>query len=1210
LKSKRGSVILSISVVLLFLALFFWYERERFVAVLVQNLIERVERLARVDISVEEMTLRFPFSLELKGVRVRGEAFSLSAPQGRVSWNWLTILRTGRLPDKVFLELDGGELVTGFGNPLDWLPSFTFSQWPPFGVVWRKFTWQGRFPIEPLEVRLENDRRVLRLGVKGQTWEAQGFLREKESLSWEVDLPDKNPWTGHMDLKTGLLHMEGTREDTRMVLDGRLSWRDDLVTLSDLKVQVGELVFAGEASLALQERFPLLLRGVVRGAKEKPGFSLSIQGERTTSLWDWVGEAQIRSLDEAMKAQGKFSLQGKEKAFSLVLDSVSFSGMAGEGTVRGVWSEQGVNLLLSRFRVGLSKERFFAQGSGVLDGRLRWDAGGLRGKVIFSGDTLVFDRLTIADPRMEVEIMPGKLLLSGSGHLFGGSVEVGGSFQNGKLLLEGKVREMAFEKFSSFPVTGSLSGTLHIEFQEGKGVVQLSLTEGGLWWKNLPLGDIASGSIVYQDGKILGKDIVVRKHHGYLRGDLEIADEDFTGELEATDYPFSYRFGDREIVSTVQGKGFITGTGKHWSLGVSLSSSWIMGAQSGVFVLKGTLWDRALMVEEFSCDWKEGRMQLAGEVAMYEKVNLRGEISRLHLPPNQFGWSGELNALRFTLSGPWREAELLLQAEGGKFAIQGRPLGEKLSLQMEGTLPLPPGPEEQIPLFQYFDPRYFRRGEIRLQGVNLASLGIDFLQRYHGEGVMDLTFHLEPEARVWNFSSENMVLSFPGYVDFRGKMAGTYNGEELEVTQLALTDREKKITLQGWGKVGVREKELDFQLEGEMDTIFPWKERGWLFHGKGKGSLTITGTADTPSLRGRMVLHQGAVLRGDKTYASFSEVNMEVTGRSLRILSGTGQVGEMAVAMEGELSSQNVDLHFRVGGENILPDLARVLRGKWSGELWLHGVWDDLKLQGELSLENGVLDLRETKGFMAQNLMEALKRWEENLPITVELILSTSNILEVKTRFIELCLEGSLRVTGKGEKLLPEGKLTVQKGTYDLVFVKFPLRGYVFFNHLAALEPQLALEGEKEVGKYRIRLSANGGLSDYTIELSSDPPLSKEEILSLLFLGREDAYLALETVNIAPLLLRGLQFLLRENGDIFSRIPFFDGIELDFGNFSRLKLEKRLGKNVSLGYTQELSGEKKSSWNVEVDFSREWSFRGEMDSGGTTEWWLEFRTRF
>ncbi|MGC8777220.1 MAG: translocation/assembly module TamB domain-containing protein, partial [Candidatus Caldatribacteriaceae bacterium] len=988
-----------------------------------------------------------------------------------------------------------------------------------------------------------------------------------------------------------------------------LSWHEDRIALSTLNVQAGELAFAGEISVGIEEQLPLTLQGVVRGARGQ-GFSLHIQGERALSLWDWVGEVRIQSLDETMHARGRFSLKAKEQTFSLNLDSASLPGVLGRGKVHGIFAGQGVNLVLQGFQIELPGGGSFPQGRGILDGEFRWGPRGCGGKLLFAGDALIFDRLAIESPRVEVAVAPGKLLLAGKGNLFGGNIDVRGLFHRGRVFLEGQVEGMALERFSSWPLAGSASGTLQVEVQEGVGKMQLVLTGGRLWWKNRELGAIAGGSLTYGDGKFLGKAIVVKKGNGYLKGDLEIEDENITGELEAFDYPFFYHWGGRELFCSLQGKGQIAGTGKQWALDLALSSSWTMGQQSGTFNLRGTLKDKLLTVDEFSCDWGDGGVSLAGDVEMYQRVNLQGKLSRLVLPSNQFGWSGRLDSLRFTLRGPWQSADFALEAEGGEFALQGRPLGEGLSLRMEGTLPLPADSAEHVSLAQYFDPRSFRRGEIVLRKVNLSSLGIDFLRRYHGEGVLDLVFRLDPEAGQWNFFSDNLSLRFPDYVDFRGTISGTYDGEELKISRLSLVDQAKRVSLKGWGKLGVKEKELDFRLEGEMDTTFPWKDGQWLFSGKGQGSMTITGTPEDPSLNGDIVLSRGEVYRRDEQYASFSEVKAKFTGESLRILSGKGQVGGMAVEVEGELSSRGVNLHCRVDGANIFPGFTEVLKGTWRGNLSLSGAWDDLKLKGELSLQDGLLDLRETKGFTSQHFVAVLENWGNTVPLTVELILSTANILEVKTRFIDLWLGGKVNVTGKGNDLLVEGRLEVQKGTYDLVFVKFPLRGYVFFNHLVALEPQLALEGEKEVGKHRIRLTATGGLSDYTISLSSEPPLSPEEILSLLFLGREDAYLALETVNIAPLLLKGLQFLLRGNDGFLSRIPFFDEIELDLAHFSRLKLEKRLGKNVSLGYTQELSGERKSSWDVEVDFGREWSFRGAMDSRGVTEWWLEFRTRF
>ncbi|NSW77089.1 MAG: translocation/assembly module TamB domain-containing protein, partial [Candidatus Atribacteria bacterium] len=1096
------------------MGLFLWQEKDKLLMMLVQKLFDRIEKLTAVEISVKEVALRFPFSLEVKGISVQSNDFSLLASRGRICWNPVSSLHGYASRGKIHLELEDGELVTKSGNPLEWLTSFTFSRWPPFEVVLRKLWWKGNVPLEPLEVHLESLQNRLTMEIKNEALEMKGVLWEKKELAWEVGISkDQNRWKGRLDLENGLVHVESLNEKAPVVLDGQLSWHDNLITILGLTAHLGGWKFEGTTSIKVTEHFPLTVQGVMSGEKKDQSVTLLIQGESLSFPQDWVGEVQVQSPNEGIKAQGRFSLRGKEREVSLVLDAVSFPGMMGKGEVKGLWLGKEINFILQRFEVQLLGGNSFPQGKGLLTGKIIWNKEGWGGKLSFQGDVLTLDRLSIETPRVEVEIAPDKApTLSGSGSIFGGSVNVVGSFRDGQLFLEGTARGMKLERLASLPVTGTVSGTLHIEAGKGKEVAEIALTEGELRWKEIVLGNITGGTIAYRGGKLAGEAIVLQRGSGWIKGNVEMEGEHFVGDLEASDYPFTYRWGGWDIGCLVQGKGHIAGSKEDWALDLSLSSSWTVGERKGTFTLRGALKDRTLTVDEFLCDWGEGWVKLAGEVEMYRRVNLAGEVSRLIIPVNPFGWSGELHSLRFTFRGPWQEVDFSCEAEGEKFAIQEKPLGEELTLRMEGTLPLPGNNAERMTLAQYFDPRYFRAGEIRIRGVRLASLGIDFLRRYRGEGILDLVFRLQPETKQWNFMSENLSLAFPGYVNFEGEMAGVYDGEELRVDRLTLRDVEKHLAIQGQGKLGVKEKTLDFRLQGEMDTVFSFKDGRWVFRGKGQGEIVITGTTEDPSVQGKITVTQGEILRGNQKYASFTNVQAKLDEGVLHILSAKGIVGETMVDIDGVLSSKDVNLHGRIEGTVLSPDLAKVLKGMWSGNLKLDGTWDDLKLRGELVLQNGLMDLREAKGMTSQVFIETLQQWEQSVPLTVELILSTADILEVKTRFIDLQLKGALRVTGKGSNLLAEGKLEVEKGTYDLVFVKFPLTGYVFFNHFGALEPQLSLEGEKEVGRYRIRLSAEGSLSDYTITMTSEPPLSQEEILSLLFLGDEDAYLALENV--------------------------------------------------------------------------------------------------
>ncbi|MGC8777690.1 MAG: hypothetical protein ACP5Q4_03345, partial [Candidatus Caldatribacteriaceae bacterium] len=213
MKHKRGGIVFLIFAVLLLSSLLLFSEREKIVTALVQNFVDRVEKPFAASVSIERATFRFPFSLEVQNLSIQGDGFSLSVPQGKVHWNWISFFFGNWLQGKILLELDGGTLETGFRNPFDWFSSLTFSQWPPFAVVWRGLEWpSGRFLPGPLEVRLENTRDRFELGVKGNTWELQGFLKEKESVHWEIRTSrDKGSWKGNFDLKTSLIHVEGMK---------------------------------------------------------------------------------------------------------------------------------------------------------------------------------------------------------------------------------------------------------------------------------------------------------------------------------------------------------------------------------------------------------------------------------------------------------------------------------------------------------------------------------------------------------------------------------------------------------------------------------------------------------------------------------------------------------------------------------------------------------------------------------------------------------------------------------------------------------------------------------------------------------------------------------------------------------------------------------------------------------------------------------------
>ncbi|HHF09274.1 MAG TPA: hypothetical protein ENL28_01525, partial [Candidatus Atribacteria bacterium] len=172
-----------------------------------------------------------------------------------------------------------------------------------------------------------------------------------------------------------------------------------------------------------------------------------------------------------------------------------------------------------------------------------------------------------------------------------------------------------------------------------------------------------------------------------------------------------------------------------------------------------------------------------------------------------------------------------------------------------------------------------------------------------------------------------------------------------------------------------------------------------------------------------------------------------------------------------------------------------------------------------------------------------------------------------------------------------------------------------YFGELFGVEPQLDLYGLCEVDSYEIRLTAQGSLDDYQLKLASEPALSREEILSLLFTGDRNAYASLSDINVGPLFWELFSFLAGGKGNFLEGLSGFLNLEInpvfsDGSWFYELTLEKRLGNDLIIGYTQDLSGEDHSAVYFDLNVNKNWSFKAEVDEKKGLSWELEFTTRF
>lgn len=135
------------------------------------------------------------------------------------------------------------------------------------------------------------------------------------------------------------------------------------------------------------------------------------------------------------------------------------------------------------------------------------------------------------------------------------------------------------------------------------------------------------------------------------------------------------------------------------------------------------------------------------------------------------------------------------------------------------------------------------------------------------------------------------------------------------------------------------------------------------------------------------------------------------------------------------------------------------------------------------------------------------------LAVTVE----AERQIFLRGRGVEAELGGHLIITGSTARPEVDGVLTLRRGTVDLLGRPIQLRrGEARFDSGAVLDPWLDLHAEASTASVVADIQVSGRVSAPRIELSADPPLPRDEVLSRILFGKSVNTLStLETVQLA-----------------------------------------------------------------------------------------------
>lgn len=306
---------------------------------------------------------------------------------------------------------------------------------------------------------------------------------------------------------------------------------------------------------------------------------------------------------------------------------------------------------------------------------------------------------------------------------------------------------------------------------------------------------------------------------------------------------------------------------------------------------------------------------------------------------------------------------------------------------------------------------------------------------------------------------------------------------------------------------------LDLTLKSSVDLaiLTDWN-KDITAHGQTTSNITIGGTLQQPTLTGIMEIKDG-FFRHFSFPNSLTDISALVTFKNrniaLQSLSALSSGGKLTAGGTATLKGYSFS-QYRF---DVYPDKIRVhypegLRSTVSGELHLQTQNNVSYLVGDLNILQGLYtrSFEETPdvfGSASVPTFAGLAGAPAGGDINLNIHIHSEGSLFVKNNFANIQSSANANLIGTMNDPVLIGRMEVLKGTITFQDRDYTVvRGSLDLNNPYRTEPYLNFVAQTQVREYVITLNFNGTFDRIYHELSSDPPLPKDDLYALLGVGR------------------------------------------------------------------------------------------------------------
>lgn len=387
------------------------------------------------------------------------------------------------------------------------------------------------------------------------------------------------------------------------------------------------------------------------------------------------------------------------------------------------------------------------------------------------------------------------------------------------------------------------------------------------------------------------------------------------------------------------------------------------------------------------------------------------------------------------------------------------------------------------------------------------------------------------------------------------------------------------------------------------------------------------------SLAGDGALKNGIVqLKGFPYPIKEINASLDFSQSKLIISSVQAQLNQSPVTGLGFinfLGPQNIDVNIQAESTRVDLEFPPQMQTSGLVKVKIFGSWIPYTLKIDYNIDQGLVTKEFTGGDDEMKLTLAPSRYlppqqlnQQSPTLLLDINPKFPKGIIIKNSILEGTATGELRITGSPEIPIITGRVDIALGS-KLIFKDKPfdiLTGFVIFNpgeqKTADINPEIFLNASSRVSDYDITLLISGQAKALSIKPTSQPPLSENDIFSLLALGftsaKQDQNLTSDTqqkqtgleviaaISNQSKFNKQIQEKLGLNVQIAPSVDSTKNIAVP-----KVVVSRKITKKINASYSRPLTGSQQSNevklqWLFHPDYSLNLNYQNQTDDNETS----------